>query len=498
MKINIENIDEIIKVNKLPMVSSPVYLDADGQPSKDGLFSYETFGRPGGKRRRFQFGYIALSKNFIHPFIYNLFCKLDQKFPNIINGTRYVSINAQGELVDNPDGETGLEFIYENFDKLKFRSRDVKSRDQKIRLLEVMKKDEIFVRNWLVIPPFYYDINTQTSGGARSIDELAALYIKLLSYTSMLKTESSVLFSGNNLNFNIQNLLLEIHDHFTQKISKKTGVIHQAILGKKIDYSVRAVISGPKVATAASYNEQMIPYDHIGIPLYQLAIAFFPLVINEMERYFQELSAYRLVYANNKGIPVVDDILTNITTKTFEKIIKLYARSPENRIAPFKILAADGSDVLQPLSDALGRPFTVTDLLYEVVSQVIRGRFVLVTRYPIEDYRNISGMHPIILTTERTREYTSPSGQLTTKYYPLLESEPINWIESVRPNNAYLGGYGGDYDGDTVSIKALYTHEANEEVGNSIRKPLSLLDASGNPSRTIGKEAIQSIYAFTK
>ena len=101
MKLNIENIDEIIKENNLPRVTNPVYLDSDGLPSRDGLFSYELFGRPGGKKRRFQFGYIHLTKNYIHPFIYNMLCKLDQKFSDIVQGNRYVRIAENGELVDD-------------------------------------------------------------------------------------------------------------------------------------------------------------------------------------------------------------------------------------------------------------------------------------------------------------------------------------------------------------------------------------------------------------
>ena len=48
-----------------------------------------------------------------------------------------------------------------------------------------------------------------------------------------------------------------------------------------------------------------------------------------------------------------------------------------------------------------------------------------------------------------------------------------------------------------VSIKALYTQEANEEAAKLIYTKSTLLSASGGPSRTVGAEAIVSLYNMT-
>ena len=38
------------------------------------------------------------------------------------------------------------------------------------------------------------------------------------------------------------------------------------------------------------------------------------------------------------------------------------------------------------------------------------------------------------------------------------------FVDTFSMSNLYLGAIGGDYDGDTITLKGVYTNEANDEL----------------------------------
>ena len=69
------------------------------------------------------------------------------------------------------------------------------------------------------------------------------------------------------------------------------------------------------------------------------------------------------------------------------------------------------------------------------------------------------------------------------------------------PGNIYLKALGGDYDGDMLYLKGLFTKEANLEAEKLIYSKSNILNASGGGSRgitKIGKEAIMTLFELTK
>ena len=53
-------------------------------------------------------------------------------------------------------------------------------------------------------------------------------------------------------------------------------------------------------------------------------------------------------------------------------------------------------------------------------------------------------------------------------------------------------------DGDQVTIKGIYSEEANQEAINIINSRKSLLGLDGKSVRTSDKEAIQAMYSLTR
>jgi len=205
MKINLLNMDKYIKENDLKEITNPIYFNIGNIPTEDGLFSLEIFGDLGSEQRKKIFAYIKLNSKFLHPVIYKLITTMDRKFIDLVNGIKYYTITASGELKeDEENGGTGLTFLYENFEKIKFKETDSNKRSEKLKLLKSFDKDEIFIDKWLIIPPFYrdYDASSSSSGGSKlTKDPINDMYTKLLRMAdSLSNSDTSFDFINNSTN----------------------------------------------------------------------------------------------------------------------------------------------------------------------------------------------------------------------------------------------------------------------------------------------------------
>ena len=89
------------------------------------------------------------------------------------------------------------------------------------------------------------------------------------------------------------------------------------------------------------------------------------------------------------------------------------------------------------------------------------------------------------------------------KNYPKIRLEDINkntsnkFVDVALPNNVRLDSIGGDFDGDTVSSKAVYSIEANAELDHLINSKKHYLSLGGENIMYTTKECIQSLYNLT-
>ena len=88
-------------------------------------------------------------------------------------------------------------------------------------------------------------------------------------------------------------------------------------------------------------------------------------------------------------------------------------------------------------------------------------------------------------------------------HYPKIREEDIGtntasrFVDSINISNCYLGSIGGDYDGDMVTVKGVFTEEANEELKKQINSNRHYIDLGCAPAIECTKEAIQSIFSLT-
>ena len=117
MKIDTFNVDTFVDINHLKEVTSPILFQHGIIPDPNGLISNEIFGVT-TKSRKETFAYIDLHAHFFHPHVYKAIRRMFRNIDKIVNGEEYYSINEEGRLVKDETGETGIEFIYNNWKKI--------------------------------------------------------------------------------------------------------------------------------------------------------------------------------------------------------------------------------------------------------------------------------------------------------------------------------------------------------------------------------------------
>lgn len=462
MKVNIFNATKFVEINNLKEVSNPVMLENGSVPTSDGLFSYEIFGRPGSKDRKETFAYIDLGGHYFHPLVLKVLKRLNRKFEDCISGFGTFKITADGELVEDenaPEENTGLEFLYKNWTKLKFKNTNSIDRESRIKMISALNRDEAFMNKQIVIPCFYRDINFLNSdSGKLSHDEVNDKYTKLIRLVkSNAQNELGGLsFIGNSTKSNIQFLLVDIYEYFTGQIKGKNGVFHKFVMGKSIEYGVRTVISSP-IYTAERYEDMQVKMDYAGVPLSQCCVTFFPFIRKWVSDFFQKNFGYRsIVQDRKKELKTSTKVLDYYTFDVITKYITNFTKSPSDRFNPVVIPTDDGDKnyylkLDYETGEPMKRPMTWTDLLYMAAYDVCKDKHVYITRYPLTDYFGIYPSKINVLSTVKTQEITVNG--IHYKNYPVIDLNTEksrvgnNFIDAMQLPNVMCPALGADYDG---------------------------------------------------
>lgn len=499
MKINLANLvglDGKIKELNAQEVKNPINFNSDNSPTDDGLFSTIIFGQIGSNDRKTRWGYINLKKKFLHPIMYKMLKELSRDIEKCILGQGRYSINENGQLYEDKEGRNGISFIVENIDKIVFKETGSKRREDRLKLLSNLG-DKIFVDKWLVIPCMYRDYKVPEKENTRieAVGVLNDLYAKIIRLCSTIDDDDAFAFSGVNTEAQVQVALNDIYKMLTGSLAKKTGIIHQGALGKSIDYATRSVISAPRHKTQ-SWKDNPIKFGYTGVPLSQICVLFYPFFV----KYVQDMIEPFKEELELKDIDVDEEF----SEEKIKKMVNLFFKAPDMRFKPLKVHNKHGKEVeLSLFKEDLGRPFSLTDLVYIASEDIIKDKHVYVTRYPIEQYQNIYPSKISILSTQSTHvqkihDRVFPNYPNIYPDYPGKLSTEDVWVDTVRPNNSYLSSLGGDYDGDTVSLRAVFTQEANMEADRFIHSKANLLDQSGKNPRELGNEGIQALFSLTR
>jgi DNA-directed RNA polymerase beta' subunit len=420
-----------------------------------------------------------------------------------VSGKTNFIIDSKGKLVKAKEGgQTGIKFLYKNWDHIKFEKKESKERLKKIKLLRSMKKEEIWSSKTLVIPAFFRDIDwSQLDSGRIHTDESNKMYSKLMSLAQpMVEKEMELDFILNTNYSVIQNTLVEIYEYFTGLLKGKNGIIKKNLLGKAIDYSTRSVISC-KNNYIDHADKDPISLHYTGIPIAQLCVLFYPFLYYSLNDFFQEfLNNYDEV-EDGKGnvIKIHKDADMDYQPVEIEKIIKKFTRNISFRTKPIQIKSEKDKMVNLYYDNDLNMPVTWLHLFYTQMMKIVSDKHVVITRYPIDKLNNTFFSKIHVLTTKNTMEHTVKPTNTFYPFYPIVNfNGKIDFIDTVQFSNSHLSGLGADFDGDMVTIRSIYTKEANEEASKLIESPRSLVDVTGRVNKSLSNEGILGMFELTK
>jgi len=305
MKLKLTNIDEICK--DLPEITNHKIFES-GKFSKTGLFSQQIFGPvksfccacnrityrgrsnnvsrceicdvdivPSEERRK-RFAKIELPFKILNPIFFYILTSsrpaMKKIFLNLLNYKAEYFFDSDDkllkaekiEVVDENTGEIKEEYP-ENIEVLKGLSGVIKiientSKNDPRPEFKFIKNHfkESTIRNILIIPPDFRPCGNSASG-TKIVDEINQLYSRLIIQSNHVRDILFKIDEDNDIfqmNFrHIQSTVLELYNFVLARMSKKKGLIRSNILGKRVDFSGRAVISpNPDL----SLDECKIPY----------------------------------------------------------------------------------------------------------------------------------------------------------------------------------------------------------------------------------------------
>lgn len=525
MKINILDLEKLIDVNTLQEVTSARIFNTKMTFDPDGLLSNEIFGISRDDRRN-TFAYIDLHQVFIHPHIYHkvLGALYRTTIKNIVSGKkRYLVID--GLLKEDPNGWTGLTKLYEHWDELKWGSHK-SSNDLNKSLMANLTRDKVFIRKLVVIPPAYRDVVIAGSVDSSDyVNELNKMYQQVITLVSNIKNGGLFARTQFKSQLSIQEGIVKIYNHFKDMIAKKEGLIRRHLFGKSVDFGSRAVIS------SAQYNmdrleDCMVDIEHSALPISSCCANFYPLIEAWLKNFF-----HREVTSDSNLISFYDDELKRYITapikdpdmqfsdKKIRKLINGYCMNPSNRFAPIKvhvdIPTADGvkegtaslilhgkQQLPNNTTKLLERPMTITDVMYLACVDVCEKRHLMISRYPVGTDKGIFFSKIRVQSTTEHCNVTLNGREYP--YYPCidLKASPnkveMSFIDTLVMSNSHLDGMGADFDGDVLSVRGLWSDEANIEAEEIMNKKISALDISGKNSKVVSKEVVNAMYELTK
>jgi len=464
LKLHRIDVNRFIKINGLKEVTALNIFDK-GMPTSEGIFSYDIFGDSKHERESIP-AYIDLKGHYLHPLAYNNLIRVNRKMDHLISGTKYFKLTDDGQIVEDPNGDTGLEFLYSIWDKLKFKDTDSVFVNERIQSLK--DKKMCFVDKWIIFPAFYRDVNFKDS--RPSYDEINDKYMSIIRKVHTVSQQAQYNVTANNTKAQIQATINEIHDQLIKMhLKEKYGTMKRFVLGKNVTFGSRLIISAPKIR-GNNVDDMIVRFNQMGVPLAAMCSLFFPIVKQGLKEFFHAefvqggKYGYRDKSGEIKYISLIDPE-TYFSDDFIEKAIKRFIYSDSGRFETIDVPPNEEGIKLKmritgrfnKKNTTINRLMTWTDIFYIVCMDKLSDYHVYAVRYPITGSFSINPSKASILTTHKTEHVTI--GDKEYKFYPIVEPDvdsETKFIDTLIVGNPYLAGYGGDYDGHSHTLVKNY------------------------------------------
>ena len=303
MAFKILDVKKFIKEKHAERVSNPISFDRDFEPNPDGLQSKTIFGV--STKDKFQnYGYIDLKNVILHPLIYKNLSKINTIFNKVLNKKSKFAIE-DGVLIPNENGNTGLSWLIENWDKINFNKYKTEKNKLFIDFIKRTQKDLLIIDKIPVIPVVYREADT--SGRIIKDNEIDEIYKKILTGTETGNDFSSSFLeaTGSTKKENIQKQVNRLYQYFIKNLESKRGFFRNALAGKRLDNVARMVANA----------RPDIPVDCVAIPWHILLNVFDIYVVgflqqDENQEYAKKLGVQEM-YSEEFG-EIFDFIYRNV------------------------------------------------------------------------------------------------------------------------------------------------------------------------------------------
>lgn len=532
LQMEIADVEKFVKRNELRPITNPIFFVRDNIPSPDGLLSNEIFGISKTDRAGI-WAYIDLERWFMDPSCFKVWCSIDSNLKACVHGTKRYIIDDKGYLTPiDTGGSTGIEFIKKNINNIKFKHTDSRLRDIKIKYLE-KNKDRMFIKKFLICPAYYRDVNT--TGKNTGVGKLNQMFASIISMVrSLRETEDYGLPRSDMTCGKLQETLVQVYDWCCGNtnpsispdeagtgLSGKYGILKRAGESKTTDYSSRLVLSAPELKVERS-SDLMVTMRRSAVPLACVCADFYPYIIFHVRRFFENefmgVTEYPVLNKEHKIVrKKPKDPLIEFSDERIKAELKRFIHGYTNRLIPIRIPMEDGSSCFMrfvgrftPVEDIekenlpesiQNRRLTWCDIFYMAAVAATKDKSILITRYPMDRIWNQIPTNIIVSSTVETEPMQVKSEFY--KYYPKIREEDIGkntgtmFVDTLRMSNLLLDGFGGDYDGDQVTVKGAYYVETNQELQAFIDSKMNYISAGGTNFRIVHNDCLQSIYSLT-
>lgn len=382
---------KILDVNKFSIGLTPVtsteIKTRSGEFNQNGLFSEKIFGAEGSLDRSKRFSFIQLSTKVLHPTLFRHIIRLERKIEKWLSTEQSFKITDDGSIVEDDDGVTGIASFIESFPKIKWRAGSTQ-RELFIKGIEQnYKNNTLFIDKIPVLPPevrpYFED-----EAGQQTYDELNTVYINILRKSFQINSAGSSGQFFDLLNWGLQLAINEHDKYIKHKIEKKQGLIRGNMLGKRVDFSGRAVITpGPQL----NINE-------VGVPLRMAVQLFQPFLLHYI------LFSKRYPYKQELEKEVLEYMDAELTVDTIQKLckaIKNHDDIPEN----------------------------LYQLIFDAINIVMKDRVVILKRDPALHDGSLRAFNPILskgdtieLSTTQVGTFNADfDGDQMAIYHPMTE-----------------------------------------------------------------------------
>lgn len=439
LKLDILDIEQFVEKNHCKCVSNPRAFSGSNIPSKDGLLSNDIFGFT-MEERMGTFGYIDLHGWFLDPSCYKTWIRLDPRVRNIVHGTKYYIIDEKGDFVeDEENGDTGLTWLHNNIKKIRFRPSTSRTKSISLKYLE-QNRDNMFIKKYIVIPPFYRDKNSASS--SRKVVGLGGInkiYNNLIvSSNALTATQEYGIDASDAMNGRVQEYILTIYDWFCgntnknldkkdsgQGMSGKLGILRRTNTSKTANFSSRLVISAVDLKSADRPEDLMVTYDKSAVPLYAAITQFRDFVMYHTRQFFENefvgSHTYPVVTKNGQTKVIVPDSPEiAFSDERIKKEMDRFLHGYNNRFVPIEV-PVEGSNEkyymqfkgrgIDPNNRASDNPLanrrlTWCDVFYMACVESVKDKHILITRFPIFHMKTLKGLrneqwHWLVITNEK-------------------------------------------------------------------------------------------------